>query len=63
MRDVNKTLEWLEKAYVQKNARLVNLRVHPQFAFLRNEARFHNLVEKIWGDKLIAATRAAGTGR
>jgi TolB-like protein/Tfp pilus assembly protein PilF len=52
-RDTNKTLEWLEKAYVARNGRLVNLAVHPQFAFLRKETRFQNLVEKMWGTKLI----------
>ena len=52
-RDVNKTLDWLEKAYVERNGRLVNLAVHPQFAFLHNEPRFQHLVEKIWGEKLI----------
>jgi serine/threonine protein kinase/tetratricopeptide (TPR) repeat protein len=53
-RDVNKTLEWLEKGYVERNGRLVNLAVHPQFAFLRNERRFQNIVEKIWGTKHLA---------
>jgi eukaryotic-like serine/threonine-protein kinase len=53
MRDVNKTLEWLEKGYVERNGRLVNLGVHPQFAFLRKEPRFQSIVEKIWGTKLI----------
>jgi eukaryotic-like serine/threonine-protein kinase len=52
--DVNETLEWLEKAYVERNGRLVNLAVHPQFAFLRNEPRFQNIVDKIWGTKLIS---------
>ncbi len=55
-RDVNKTLEWLEKAYVERNGRMVNLAVHPQFAFLRNEPRMQNLVEKIWGRKVIERT-------
>jgi eukaryotic-like serine/threonine-protein kinase len=54
--DVERTLEWLEKGYVERNARLVNLVVHPQFAFLRKERRFQNLVEKIWGGKLIGET-------
>jgi len=52
--DVTKTLEWLEKAYVERNGRLVNLAVHPRFAFLRNEPRFQNLIEKIWGTKLLS---------
>jgi eukaryotic-like serine/threonine-protein kinase len=51
--DVNKTLDWLEKAYVEKNGRMVNLAVHPQFAFLRKEPRFQELVNKIWGTRLI----------
>jgi eukaryotic-like serine/threonine-protein kinase len=54
-RDVNKTLEWLEKAYVERNGRLANLGVHPQFTFLRNEPRLQHIVEKIWGTKLIGA--------
>lgn len=57
-RDVNKTLEWLEKSYVERNGRLVNLAVHPQFAFLRKEPRFQNLVEKIWGIKLISEPKS-----
>ena len=51
--DVKKTLEWLEKAYVERNGRLANLAVHPQFAFLRGEPRFEILVDKIWGKKLL----------
>jgi eukaryotic-like serine/threonine-protein kinase len=53
LRDVNKTLEWLEKGYVERNGRLTNLAVHPQFAFLREERRFQNIVQKIWGTRLI----------
>jgi eukaryotic-like serine/threonine-protein kinase len=56
-KDVKKTLEWLEKAYVERNGRLVNLAVHPQFAFLRNEVRFQNINEKIWGKKLIVEAK------
>lgn len=52
-REGSKTLEWLEKAYVEQNGRLVNLGVHPQFAFVRTEPRFQRIVEKIWGTKLI----------
>jgi eukaryotic-like serine/threonine-protein kinase len=52
-RDVNKTLEWLEKGWAERNGRLVNLGVHPQFAFLRNETKFQNIVERIWGTRLI----------
>lgn len=53
LHDAKNTLDWLEKAYVERNGRLTNLAVHPQFAFLRRESRFQDLVEKIWGTKLI----------
>jgi len=56
-RDVDKTLEWLEKGYVERNGRLVNLAVHPKFSFLRKERRFQNLIEKIWGPNLIVDTK------
>jgi serine/threonine-protein kinase len=56
MRDVDKTLEWLEKGYEERNGRLVNLAVHPQFAFLRPEPRFQNILKKMWGAKF--ATQA-----
>jgi len=52
-RNKEKTLEWLERGYVERNGRLVNLAVHPQFAFLRKEHRFQKLLEKIWGPQLI----------
>jgi len=52
-KEVKKTLEWLEKAYEERNGRLANLAVHPQYAFLKSEPRFQSLVEKIWGTKLI----------
>jgi tetratricopeptide (TPR) repeat protein len=56
-RDVNKTLEWLEKGWEERNGRLVNLAVHPQFAFLRKEKRFQKIVEKMWGTPLIAEAK------
>jgi serine/threonine protein kinase/tetratricopeptide (TPR) repeat protein len=56
-KDVNKTVEWLEKAYAERNGRLVNLAVHPQFAFLRTQPRFQNIVEKIWGTRQIGVTK------
>jgi TolB-like protein/Flp pilus assembly protein TadD len=57
LRDVNKTLEWLEKGYVERNGRLANLAVHPQFAFLRKERRFQNIIEKMWGTRLIGEAK------
>jgi len=38
------TLEWLKKAYEEKNGRLANLGTHPQFAFLRKEPEFQKLI-------------------
>jgi eukaryotic-like serine/threonine-protein kinase len=45
--DKDKTLHWLEKGYEERNSRLVNLAVHPQFAFLRSEPRFQKLLNNI----------------
>jgi eukaryotic-like serine/threonine-protein kinase len=55
--NTDQTLTWLEKGLVQRNARLVNLAVHPQFSFLRKEPRFRNIVEKIWDSKLITSAK------
>ena len=55
--EANKTLDWLEKAYVERNSRLVDLAVHPQFAFLRREPRFQAVVEKIWGTKVVGDSK------
>jgi eukaryotic-like serine/threonine-protein kinase len=41
------TLGWLEKAFAERNARLVNVAVHPQFAFLRGDARFEDLLVRM----------------
>jgi tetratricopeptide (TPR) repeat protein len=41
------TLAWLEKAFAERNARIVNLAVHPQFAFLRGDAAFENLLARM----------------
>jgi eukaryotic-like serine/threonine-protein kinase len=38
------TMDWLEKAYEERNGRLANLAVHPQFAFLRKEPAFLELI-------------------
>ena len=46
-RDKEKTLNALEEAYNERNGRLVNLGVHPQFAFLRGQPRFQRLLEQI----------------
>ncbi len=38
------TLQWLQKAYEERNGRMVNLGVHPQFAFLRKEPGFQQII-------------------
>jgi eukaryotic-like serine/threonine-protein kinase len=53
LQDRTKTLEWLEKAYNERDGELVNLGVHPIFTFLRKDPQFQALVDKIWGVKLI----------
>ena len=42
--DKQTTMSWLEKAYEERNGRLVNLAPHPQFAFLRKEPAFQQLI-------------------
>jgi eukaryotic-like serine/threonine-protein kinase len=46
-RDKAQTIKWLELGYAERNARLTNLRVHPQFAFLHGEPRFEALLKKL----------------
>jgi eukaryotic-like serine/threonine-protein kinase len=41
------TIEWLEKGYEERNARMVNLAVHPVFAFLRGDAGFEKLLARM----------------
>ena len=38
------TIGWLQKAYEERNGRLANLAAHPQFAFLRKEPAFQELI-------------------
>jgi len=46
-RDKAQTIKWLELGYAERSARMTNLRVHPQFAFLHGEARFEALLKKL----------------
>ena len=55
--DKAETLKWLEKAYEERNGRLANLAVHPQFAFLRGEAPFQALLERMGLGQAKAATK------
>ena len=45
--DKQKTLGWLEKAFAERNGRLVNIAVHPRFAFLRQETGFQDLLRRM----------------
>jgi tetratricopeptide (TPR) repeat protein len=45
--DKQQTLSWLEKAFTERNGRMVNLAVHPRFAFLRREPAFQNLLSRM----------------
>jgi serine/threonine protein kinase/tetratricopeptide (TPR) repeat protein len=46
-RDKTQTMKWLELGYEERNARLVNLAIHPQFMFLHGDPRFEALLAKI----------------
>ena len=46
-RDRTKTLQWLETAYEGGNPDLIELNSEPVFDFLRGDARFANLMERI----------------
>lgn len=47
IRDKKQTLDALQKAVNERNGRLVNLAVHPHFAFLRGEPEFQQMVKKL----------------
>jgi eukaryotic-like serine/threonine-protein kinase len=59
-RDKEKTLKALEEAYDERNGRMVNLGVHPQFAFLKAEPRFQNLLAQIGVSLSAREATAAG---
>jgi TolB-like protein/Tfp pilus assembly protein PilF len=46
-RDKPQTLSWLEKAFADRNGRMANLAVHPQFAFLQREPAFEDLLRRM----------------
>jgi eukaryotic-like serine/threonine-protein kinase len=47
MRKKKEVLAWLEKAYDERNGRLANVAVHPQFAFLRGDPGFESLLARM----------------
>jgi len=46
-RDKPQTVFWLQKAFEQRNGRLVNLKLHPQFAFLDGDPEFAQLTAQL----------------
>ncbi len=46
-RDKTQTMKWLEQCYEERNARLANAMVHPQFLFLHGDPRFQKLLAQI----------------
>jgi serine/threonine-protein kinase len=46
-RDKAQTMQWLEQSYEERNARLANVMMHPQFLFLSGDPRFEALLKKI----------------
>jgi serine/threonine-protein kinase len=45
--DAERAFEWLEKAYEERAGFLIHLKVEPNFASLRNDPRFHDLVRRV----------------
>ena len=45
--DTAETLAWLEKAYAERSGELVSLKVSPAYDFLRGNARFQRLLERV----------------
>jgi eukaryotic-like serine/threonine-protein kinase len=46
-KDKTQTLNWLMQGYQERNGRLANLAVHPQFQFLHGDGNFEALLEKM----------------
>ncbi len=46
-RDKTQTMKWLQQSFEERNARLANVLVHPQFAFLHGDPRFQELLSQI----------------
>ena len=47
LEDKDKTLEYLNKAYEQREPQLVEIKVRPNFNFLRDDPRFKELVKRV----------------
>jgi hypothetical protein len=58
-KDKAQTLNWLMQAYQERNGRLANLAVHPQFLFLHGDGSFEALLEKMGRGTTGQANKAA----
>jgi hypothetical protein len=47
IRDNDRALDWLEKAYSERDGTLVWLKVHPRLDGLREEPRFRDLLARL----------------
>lgn len=47
LKDKDKTLEYLNKAYGQRQPQIVAIKTHPTFAFLRDDPRFKDLLKRM----------------
>jgi len=47
LKDKDKTLEYLNKAYDQRQPQIVVIKTHPNFAFLRDDPRFKDLLKRM----------------
>ena len=47
MGDTEKTLEWLERAYTEHSNEITTLKVNPIYDFLRKDARYQHLLERV----------------
>src|SRR5439155_19015690 len=47
LHESDSALEWLERAYAERNSRLIFLRADPVFDPIRKETRFQNLVDRV----------------
>ena len=47
LQDKDKTLEYLNKAYDQREPQIIQIKMDPRFKFLRDDPRFKELIKKV----------------
>ena len=47
LQDKDKTLEYLNRAYDQREPQFIEVKTRPQFDFLRDDPRFKELVRRV----------------